>query len=203
MVTKERQDSNGPKPVSGLNRIAAAILAFLAIAYVAGVVTGRVTDQRKIDAVTLTVVVLAALAAAVLWNPQAFSRLTLFEMGSFKLQLADVRKQQAEQADQLQSIRLLLPLLLTVREQKHLMNISNGTTEGYQGNNDVRTELRRLRSLGLIRMRDDKQVGKMADSLKFDLSDFVTLTNLGSEWVERIQEIARADAARRELNAEG
>lgn len=194
----ERKDTNEPKPASGLSRMAAVILTLLAIAYVGSVVTGRVADHRKIDAVTLTVIVLAGVAAAVLWNPQAFSRLTLFELGSFKLQLADVRKQQAEQADQLQSIRLLLPLLLTVREQKHLMNVSNGTTEGYQGNNDVRTELRRLRSLGLIRMRDGKQVGKMSDSLKFDLSDFVRLTSLGSEWVERIQEIAKADAASKE-----
>jgi len=166
------------------------------------VVTGRVADQRKIDAVTLTVLVLAGVAAAVLWNPQAFSRLTLFEMGSFKLELANVRKRQAEQADQLQNIRLLLPLLLTGREQKHLMNLSNRNTAGYQGNNDVRTELRRLRSIGLIEMREGRNIGKMADGSKYDLSDFVTLTNLGSEWVARIQEIARTEAANRELNGD-
>jgi hypothetical protein len=182
--------------------MAAVTLTLFAMAYVGSVVTGRVADQRKIDAVTLTVIVLAGVAAAVLWNPQAFSRLTLFEMGSFRLELANVRKRQAEQADQLQSIRLLLPLLLTVREQKHLMNLSNRATDSYLGNNDVRTELRRLRSIGLIEMREGKNVGKMADGLKFDLSEFVRLTKLGNEWVGRIQEIAKAEAANRDLNAD-
>ena len=49
--------------------------------------------------------------------------------------------------------------------------------------------MRRLRSIGLIRMRKGKTVGQTKGLGRFDLADFVALTDLGQRWVRRIREI--------------
>lgn len=88
----------------------------------------------------------------------------------------------------------LLPLLLPKNERIHLVNLAQGRTTPYRGNHPLRGELRRLRSLGLIRMRPGQQVGYMKDGLSYDLATFVELTDLGKRWARTIQEMEKAEA---------
>jgi hypothetical protein len=106
--------------------------------------------------------------------------------------LEKVREKQVEQENQLDDIRLMLPLLLPDSEQKHLSNLSGGRTSGYRGSPTLRTEVRRLRYIRLIRMKKPNQrVEDMKDGLGFDLANFVELTPLGDRWVRRLAEIER------------
>ncbi len=88
----------------------------------------------------------------------------------------------------------LLPVLLPKNEQAHLVNLTRERTAGYRGNHALRSELRRLRSLGLISMRGDQHVGDMKDGLTFDLATYVKLTDLGERWARTIQDIDKAEA---------
>jgi len=59
----------------------------------------------------------------------------------------------------------------------------------YKGHHALRAELRRLRSITLIEMRDNRHVRDMRDGSTFDLADYVKLTPLGERWAKRIKEI--------------
>jgi hypothetical protein len=87
----------------------------------------------------------------------------------------------------------MLPLLLPEGDGQHLLNLAAGWTSEYTGGQSVRSELRRLRSLGLLRMRRDRQVGQMQDGSGFDLADYVELTELGKRWVRKLQEIENGE----------
>lgn len=85
----------------------------------------------------------------------------------------------------------MLPLLLPEIEQRHLLNLADRRTTGYKGGHTVRSEIRHLRSMGLIRMRLNRQVGQMTDDITFDLADYIELTALGNRWVNRIRDIEK------------
>jgi hypothetical protein len=89
---------------------------------------------------------------------------------------------------------LMLPLLLPEAERQHLRNLASGQTREYLGGHWVRTEVRRLRSLGLVRMHRDRNVGQMQDGLRFDLADFIELTELGKRWLRKLQELEAGEA---------
>jgi hypothetical protein len=80
-------------------------------------------------------------------------------------------------------------LLLRPNERNHLMNLMNlekGTTNNYVGRHSLREELRRLRALGLIQVHQGRMISEMTDNRRFDLMDFVALTNLGREFLARL-----------------
>lgn len=102
----------------------------------------------------------------------------------------------------------LLPILLPRSERTHLINLAQQRTAHYKGNHPLRGELRRLRSLGLIRMCRDQHVAYMKDGSSFNLADYVELTDLGKGWARTIQQIEKEEAeqaleaSRRLLGAE-
>jgi hypothetical protein len=113
-----------------------------------------------------------------------------FSVGQFKFELIEkLRERQDKQEERLADIALILPLLLPDSEVKHLKKLFANKTDGYSGNHDVRTELRRLRSLGLLSKKLGRNIADMKDGIIFDLDDYVELTDLGRRWAARIQEI--------------
>jgi hypothetical protein len=108
--------------------------------------------------------------------------------------LEKLREQQQKQAERLADIALILPLLLPDKEVRHVRNLFVKQTEKYQGSSSLREELRRLRSIGLIAKKPDRNIGDMRDGMTFDLADSVELTELGRRWAARIQEIQSGDA---------
>jgi hypothetical protein len=171
-------------------RLIAILILLLVSAYTIAVIAGLSKD-RRIDGGTLGVIGIGALVATILFRPDLFERVTKLEVAGWKL---EIEKRQEKQDRQLNDIELILPLLLPATEQKHLLQLAEGKTAADKGNHDLRTELRRLRTLKLIEMIGDKKVGGMADNLVVDIGQFVKLTDLGQRWVERIREIEAKSA---------
>jgi hypothetical protein len=84
-------------------------------------------------------------------------------------------------------LRLLLPVLIPEPERKHLFNIADGKTKGYKGGGSLRSELRHLRSIGLIRKHGDRHIGELRSEGVYDLADMLELTELGRQWVAKLR----------------
>jgi hypothetical protein len=82
---------------------------------------------------------------------------------------------------------MLLSVVIPEPERKHLMNIAYGKTKGYGGRGSLRSELRHLRSMGLIRSRTGRNIGDLKTDGTYDLGEFVKLTELGEQWVAMLQ----------------
>jgi hypothetical protein len=86
-----------------------------------------------------------------------------------------------------QDLALLLPVLIPEPEQKHLLNIADGKTKGYKGRGTLRSELRHLRSIGLIKKHADRHIGELKSEGLYDLADIIELTDLGRQWVPKLR----------------
>jgi hypothetical protein len=78
-------------------------------------------------------------------------------------------------------------IFTTEAERKHLLNLARGRTSNYQGHHSLRSELRRLRWMGLLAMTPGHIIADIRDGLTQDLSLFVGLTPYGKDWVEVIR----------------
>lgn len=171
--------------------IAAAVVAVVA-AYSAAVLSGWIKGSNRIDAVHLALIVLAVIVVIGLIQPRTFDRLKRVKLSGFELEILErVRDKQAEQDDQLEDIRLMLSLLLPATEREHLFNLESGKTSGYKGNHAVRTELRRLRSMHLVQMKQGKNVSELKDDGIWDIGTFVELTPMGRRWIKRVREVEK------------
>ena len=189
-LEKSHVDGNQRSKQSQGPRIAAILVLLLMGAYILAVLEGLPKD-RRIDATTLGIIGIGVLIAAILFRPDILERVTRFEVAGWKV---EIEKRQDRQDQQLDYMRLILPILLPAPERKHLLNLVNHNTKNYRGNHEVRTELRRLRSLGLIKMRPDKHIGGITNDLIVDVDDYVELTKLGKEWIDRITEFEADDS---------
>ena len=83
---------------------------------------------------------------------------------------------------------LALSLAVPEPQQKHLMNLAEGKTKGYEGRGSLRSEIRNLVSMGLLEKLPGQHVGDMKSGMVYDLADFVNLTDRGRRWVDRIKQ---------------
>lgn len=171
----------------------ALVIIVLAFGYTTAVVRGAIPKDRQIDAVHLVLIVLATLTGLLLLYPAALQRVRTVELSGFKLEMLEhIRERQMRQEDQLNDVRLLVPLLFPEAERKHLSNLARGKTKAYKGGGSLRDELRRLRSIGLIEMRGEHTVGELRSDMVVDLSEYVRLTELGKRWVQRLADLELA-----------
>ena len=192
--TPHQNEDAQPRRIGWVRVSLAVLLCALVGAYSIGIVTGGISADRRIDVVHLGIIIFAVSVATLILQPEILRRFKALELKGFRLEMLEkVREKQVEQENQLDDIRLMLPLLLPDTEQKHLSNLSNGRTSAYRGSPTLRTEVRRLRSIRLIRMKKDKRVAYIKDGLDFDLADFVELTPLGDRWVARLAEIEKKE----------
>ena len=101
-----------------------------------------------------------------------------------------IRKQTSDTgnaAPQVEDLAMMLPLVIPGPERKHLLNIASGTTQGYKGRGSLRSELRRLRSMGLIRKHTNRHIADLQSGDVYDLADYVELTDLGKRWAMKLQ----------------
>lgn len=89
-------------------------------------------------------------------------------------------------ASSIDEIGLVLPLVIPEAERKHLLNIAEGRTQGYKGRGSLRSELRHLRSMGLIQKRPGRHIGDLESGGVHDLAEVVELTDLGRKWVAKL-----------------
>lgn len=180
-------------------RLLAAVTCLLAAAYTVSVVLGIIPKDQKIDAANLIVLALAGFCAILLVNPEALERLRHFKVAGFEFDLEKIRQKQEQQQGQLEAISLLLPLVLREEEGKHLHNLAQAKTTGYVGNHDMRTELRRLKTMGLIEKLPGRFVGEMKDGMQADLAQYVRLTSFGRRMVGQLEEMEKAKADKASL----
>jgi hypothetical protein len=120
-------------------------------------------------------------------------QISLVEILGIKLQIDKVAAKQALQQNDLRDIDLILPLLIPENERKHLLELGNNSPNTYDGRDSLLGELRRLRSVGLIKTQPGMQIGYMKRGSKFALDHYVALTELGNRWTQRIKELAEAE----------
>lgn len=200
------QDSSGDSKMSKketsslpLYRWVLTTLIFLLVAgYTIALITGAIKSANKVDAVDLGLIALAGLFIVALVNPEVLQRIRIFEVGSIRFELQQITKKQSDQQEALDGVRMVLSMLLPESEQNHLVNLLIDKVSRYGGGYPMRTELRHLRSLGLIRMRSDHTVEEMRSNMVFDLSDYVQLTDLGQKSAQWIND---ARAAKKEALA--
>lgn len=156
----------------------------LVLLYVAAIVLGALPDDRRLNTGEVIIVFAAGVTLfAALW-PEIMERLTKVKLGSVEFELEELGKKQREQDANLDDIRFVLTLLLPLAERKHLENLWAGFTQHYEGNNILRTELRKLRALHLI--ENLQPIQDIKDGAIVDLKDYVRLTDDGRRYLERI-----------------
>jgi len=186
VAQKESQATSHQQKRSRLGVIAGVVLLALLAAYAWGIVAGRLPADRRIDASAVGIIVVGCVIALFFARPEMVERVSRFEALGWKLEMEN---RQQQQSAQLKDIELILPILLPKKERKHLTNLAEGKTAGYKGNHEMRSELRRLRSLKLIDMVGDQHIQSMADGATFDLANYVRLTSLGTRWAERVKQL--------------
>ena len=111
-----------------------------------------------------------------------------------KIELLErLQERQIWQENDLEDIRLIIPLLFGDAERKHLGNLARATTTGYNGGSSLREELRRMCSIGLLQRRGEHKIAELrGDAKGVDLSEYVELTELGKRWARRLTELNAA-----------
>jgi hypothetical protein len=71
----------------------------------------------------------------------------------------------------------------------HLVNLTKGRTASYEGRGSLRSELRQLRTTGLIEMMPGRNVGDIKTGMLVDLADYVRLTDSGLQWLRSMREL--------------
>lgn len=188
-----------PKPGQVSNRmdllrslIAIAVVLTVA-AYIAGIVNGRIPAAQKLTGADVGLILVACAVTTVLLRPDVLHYFARIKLGIFEADLRDLQEGQRVQEKELDDVRLVLTLLVQPRERNHLANLAKAGPASYVGNHDVRTELRRLRTLGLIENQVDRHIGELRDGARQDLKAIVQLTKRGNDYLERVQQQIKDD----------
>jgi hypothetical protein len=189
-------------PGGGRRWLLAIIIGVSAVLYTLGVVFGGISMDRRIDTTNLLILGLATLIVILLVKPDIFEHLKRFKLAGFELELEKIKRSQELQQDQLEAIKLLLPLVLQKAETVHLLNLHQAKTTNYAGSEAVRWELRHLATLELIDRIEGKRIQDLKDNLKFDLADQVRLTPFGLSLAEKLEAIAKAKLEEKEPEQE-
>lgn len=184
-----------------IRRITAITLITLSSLYTVLVLAGKIPESQRITATHLVLLAITGFLAVMLLAPKSLQRLKILELSGFKLELLErVRENQLKQSEAIDTIDMILPVLLPEPEQAHLVNLLNGTANNYKGGGALRSELRRLRSGRLIEMTGKGYVGELTSDKRFDLAQYVRLTNLGRRWATQVASIAKQDNADPEVS---
>jgi hypothetical protein len=192
-----KDDSDSPSRAHLIARYVVALLIIVSVSlYVIQSLRGRI---QRIDTASVALLVVSTIAVVLLVMPGLTDRLSRIEVSGVKLEI--LKREQLRQRSELDEFSLIFPILLPETERKHLMNLAHDRTADYKGNHAMRTELRRLRSIGLIGMLPNQELSFIKDGMVVDLAQYVELTVLGKRWVQRIEDAERVEA--RAANAGG
>lgn len=206
MITKAQHTEGSRKTARTTNwvrYVGAGFIGLVTLGYLCAIVLGLIDSDRRLDTTSLILAVIGMAVITLLVNPHAFSGVRSLAWGSFKVQLDQIRQQQDYQQYQVDSISAVLAMLITDSEQAHLLKLAQRTDYSRTGDHDLRTELRRLRGMRLLEMKQGKTVAELADGVVADLKEYVRLTDLGERIVHELERIAREERKRRETASEG
>jgi hypothetical protein len=184
---QSEREGQGKGKLPRIRVLLAWCLGVATLGYTFGVIFGFIPAGQRIDAIHLGLLAVVALAIVVLLWPEAFGRVKAVELPGVKVELLELKEKQVEQRLQLEDVKLIIPLLLPEPERKHLLTLVRNPLTKYKKGSIVQDELRHLRSLGLIRMRENRTVGGLPN--EFELADHFELTDRGKRWVARYGEL--------------
>jgi hypothetical protein len=187
---KSGKIENSPKSFF-VRYLLAALLCLFTVAYTCAAVFGIIPKERQIDATNVVIIAIAAICSLVLINPNFLERLRRLKLAGFELEVDKIKQKQEQQQGQLEAISLLLPLVLTEAEGKHLQNLAENTA-AYTGNHEVRSGLLKLRTMGLIRNLPDQHIASIKDNLRIDIGGLVELTPFGRRLLQQLRQIEKA-----------
>src|SRR5215472_13179934 len=138
-------DGNRPSTAQLSFRYLVALIIVVTVdLYVLESLRGRI---QRIDTASVLLIVVSGIAVVLLVAPGLMDRLSRIEVSGVKLEI--LKREQLRQRNELDEFSLVFPILLPETERKHLVNLAHGRTANYVGSHAMRTELRRLRSIGL------------------------------------------------------
>jgi hypothetical protein len=188
-ISVSKDDSIQAKTQPLLRFTVAGLVALLLVAYVVAIVMGKISASRHISLADFAIIVIGFVIISILFRPQLVRYIQRFEFGTFKFELRDqlreIQDTQRDHGQELDGIRFVLEALVTEDELKHLRNLARGATTNYIRRDTLQAELRRLRSIGLIKSKHG-YIAQMPES--FDLADWVELTKRGADYLRRVEE---------------
>lgn len=164
-------------------------------AYLLLVMLNVIKKENRLGTTDIFLLGSAGLFSIFLLQPETIQRFSQIEAMGVKLSLRDIQLQQHGQQKELEQLRLILPLLLPEKEQAHLRHLAQDGGEGYEASSSLRTQLRRLSTIKLIQRKEGHSIHELKDGKSFKLSDYVELTNLGRQWLQRLAELDAPDTA--------
>jgi hypothetical protein len=179
----ERSSHSG---ITWRGKLIAAGVILLVVSYIGGIVFGFLPEKQKLGGPEIGILLVGVIVVLLLLQPRFLDRLTHVKVGSVEVELEKLQRDQQRQRSELDDVRFALTMLLQGNELRHLKSLESGETQGYVGNHDLRTELRRLRTLGLVQNHRDSKIADLTDNGKFDLSRIVELTERGRQYLRRV-----------------
>jgi hypothetical protein len=158
------------------------------VIYLAAVLAGWVPAGRRLGVPELAVVVIGMAIAASILSPELIRNVSRFRLGSIELELREINQGQRDQQQQLRDVRLFMMLLLSERERQFLKELSEGSPAVHAGSDELRAQLRRLRSVGLIRRSGPRYIRELVDGQRHDIRSVVELTDDGRRYVQQTAE---------------
>jgi hypothetical protein len=177
-----------PELRSWLPIILSTSVTLIGVGYLLAVVFGKIGANRF--GTTEAIIFLAIL----LLNSSLIQRIGRFAISGkgVEFQVREVQEEQVRQRAEIKSLKFLVSYFVTEQELEHLQRLAGKIPAAYSNPDDwhhgvFSTELRRLRSLGLIRMQSGKFIGAMPKV--GDLSKYCRITDRGQEYLKLRDEV--------------
>jgi hypothetical protein len=128
------------------------------------------------DSITIGLLVFAAL-------PWVFSFVSSAKgPGGLEIQFREIKEEQQRQKNEIEILRFLISHFVTDFELRHLQTLATGAVFPFKRNNSFVTEIRRLRSFGLLNTLPGKRLAELP--MEGDLREFVTITEKGKSYLQ-------------------
>ena len=186
--TPKPAERSTPPGATWRRRLVTTMVILVVVSYAGGIVFGYLPERQKLSGPDIGVILVGIGVVCLLMRPEFLSRLTHLKVGSVELELEELQRDQQKQRTELDDVRFALTMLLQGNELRHLKALESGKTQGYIGNHDLRTALRRLRTLGLVQNHGESKIGDLKDNSKLDLGAIVELTVRGRRYLQRVGE---------------
>jgi hypothetical protein len=165
--------------------IAVAILLAVAV-YVVRIVAYGMDEKHRLTGADAAIVVVGILIGAILMQPQLLENIKHFKLGSIEFELQHLQRKQEKQQADLDGVRLALTLLVQESERGRLRKLKSGDTKDTIGSHELRTDLRRLRTLRLVQSVGERKIAELKDGQKLDLKNIVELTEDGKNYLDQL-----------------
>jgi hypothetical protein len=177
--------STPPRAHRGLRLGFAAAIVLVVVTYIVLIIAIPLKPERRLGTVEFGLLLVAGVVAWAILNPGVFNKVKTLKGWGWEVELNEQLQQQRQDLD---AIRFVLTMVLSPEQREHLTRLADGRTQNYEGRESLRKELRALRDLGLIGKREGRHIGELKDGARVDLSQVVTLTPRGRDYLKRLQQ---------------